>query len=308
MAEYDLPPLTALRAFEAAARRSSFTAAAAELYVTPTAISHQIRRLEEHLGLRVLERTPRSVALTAEGKWLYEATASGFMEIGKAVARMRRSRDPTILTVSSTTAFLSHWLVPRLDGLRQLLPQIDLRLHASDAVVELQAGGVEAAIRYGKGPFAGAATVPLRDDTFAPVCSPRLGISTPDDLRHAALIHIDGRRAPRPLPSWPRWCVKAGLSNMDAAAGARFPDSTLAVQAAIAGQGVAIVSLVLVADALDAGLLVAPFAQTLRGGTYFFATAPDLESRPDIAALRSWFLRVMSGPHTPPTRMRTGCA
>jgi LysR family glycine cleavage system transcriptional activator len=295
----ELPPLTALRAFEAAARRSSFTAAAAELRVTPTAISHQIRQLEAHLGLRVLERSPRSVTLTAEGRWLYEATAAGFAEIGNAVARMRRGRDPAVLTLSSTTAFLSHWLVPRLDALRQLLPRTDLRLHASDAVVELQPGGVDVAIRYGKGPFPGAATVPLRDDAFAPVCSPRLGISTPADLRRAALIHVDGRRSPRPLPSWARWCAKAGLSGMDAAAGMRFPESALAVQAAIAGQGVAIVSLVLVADALAAGLLVVPFAERLRGWTYHFAAAPGLESRPDVAALRGWFLQVMAEPTQP---------
>jgi LysR family glycine cleavage system transcriptional activator len=289
-----LPPLTSLRAFEAVARRSSFKAAAEELFVTPTAISHQIRQLETHLGLRVLERTPRTVRLTAEGSVLYEATASGFAEIARAVAQLRRRQDPAILTLTSTTAFLSHWMVPRLADLRRLLPGIDLRLHASDAIVELRSGGVDAAIRYGKGPFAGVASIPLRDDVFGPVCSPRLGLSELDDLRHTTLIHVDGRQVPVPSPDWPRWCAEAGLRDVDTQAGVRFPDSTLAVQAAIAGHGVAIVSRVLVADALDAGLLVAPFAPVLRGETYHFACAPDLETRPDIVALRDWFLSVMS--------------
>nr|WP_255488416.1 LysR substrate-binding domain-containing protein [Rhodanobacter sp. MP1X3] len=284
-----------MRAFEAVARRSSFKAAAEELFVTPTAISHQIRQLEAHLGLRVLERTPRAVRLTEEGSVLYEATAAGFAGIAKAVAHLRVRKDSAILTLTSTTAFLSHWMVPRLAELRRLLPDVDLRLHASDAIVELRSGGVDAAIRYGKGPFAGVATIPLRNDVFGPVCSPRLGLSKLEDLRQATLIHIDGRQVPTPAPDWSRWCAEAGLPNADTRTGVRFPDSTLAVQAAIAGHGVAIVSLVLVADALASGLLVAPFVPVLRGETYHFACAFDLETRPDIVVLRTWLLSVMSG-------------
>ncbi len=294
MASHGLPPLNALRAFEAVARRSSFKAAAEELFVTPTAISHQIRQLETQLGLRVLERTPRSVKLTADGRVLYDATTSGFAEIARAVAQLNRRREPAILTLTSTTAFLGHWMVPRLTELRRLLPAIDLRLHASDALVELRSGGVDAAIRYGKGPFAGVASTPLRDDVFGPVCSPALGLTKLEQLRQATLIHVDGRQVPAPSPDWPRWCIEAGLHDLDAQAGMRFPDSALAVQAAIAGHGVAIVSRVLAADALATGLLVAPFAPVLRGETYHFACAMDLEARPDIVALREWFLSVMS--------------
>ena len=290
----------ALRAFDAVARRCSFKAAAEELFVTPTAISHQIRQLEAHLGVRVLDRTPRAVTLTVEGKILYEATATGFAEIARAVARIRDGLGQTTLTLSSTTAFLSHWMVPRLNDVRQLLPEVDLRLHSSDTIVELRPGGIETAIRYGRGPFAGAATVPLCDDAFAPVCSPRLGIAELTDLRRATLIHIDGRRAPAPPPDWPRWCEQAGLSGVDTRSGVRFPDSTLAVPAAIAGHGIAIVSLVLVADALAAGLLVAPFAQALRGETYHFACATDVAMRPHIVTLRNWFLHVMRGPVSRP--------
>lgn len=292
MARSSLPPLPALRAFEAVARRASFKQAADELSVTPTAISHQIRQLETYLGRRVFDRTPRSVTLTAEGAALYGVTRSGFAAIAEVVARVREGTGATRITLSSTAAFLGHWLPSRLEVLRRELPAIDLRLHASDAVVELKPGGIDAAIRYGKGPFANAVT--LCNDAFAPVCSPTLGIKTLADLRRATLIHVDGRRRPQPLPDWRRWCQKAEARDIDTNAGQHFPDSLLAAQAALAGQGVAIVSLVLVSHALRAGLLVAPFPVFLPGDTYHFVRAEGLEERADIASLRNWFARELT--------------
>ncbi|WP_245448907.1 LysR family transcriptional regulator [Phyllobacterium sophorae] len=219
----DMPPLTALRAFEATARLSSFKAAAAELFVTPTAISHQIRQLEEYLGLRVLDRTPRSVKLTSKGKELYEATVSGFGEIRRSVTRLREFENPKALTLSATTAFLSHWLVPRLAEIRRVLPELDLRLHASETMVKLQPGEIDVAIRYGKGPFAGVEATPLKIDVFAPVCSPGLNMMNPEDIHRVALIHVDGRTSPLPLPDWPRWCAEAGISGVNTTAGLGFP-------------------------------------------------------------------------------------
>jgi LysR family glycine cleavage system transcriptional activator len=292
MARADLPPLAALRVFEAVARRSSFKLAAEELSVTPTAVSHQIRQLETYLRRRVLDRTPRSVTLTAEGAALYEVTRSGFTAIAEVVAQLRKGPRATRITLSSTAAFLGHWLASRLDALRRELPSIDLRLHPSDALVDLRPGGVEAAIRYGKGPFANA--FPLCTDAFAPVCSPALEIAAPEDLRRATLLHVDGRRRPQPLPDWRHWCAEAGIPDVDTASGQHFPDSLLAVQAALAGQGVAIVSLVLVGDALAAGLLEAPFSVALPGETYHFVCAEGLEKRADMVNLRSWFARELA--------------
>ncbi len=294
MVKSRLPPLAALRAFEAVARRASFKQAADELSVTPTAVSHQIRQLETYLGRRVFDRTPRSVTLTAEGNALYEVTRSGFAAIAEVVARVREGAGPARITLSSTAAFLGHWLPPRLEALRRELPAIDLRLHAADGVVDLKPGGIEAAIRYGKGPFANA--VALCDDAFAPVCSPKLKIKTLADLRRATLIHIDGRRRPLPLPEWRRWCDKAKARDIDTTSGLHLPDSLLAVQAAIAGQGVALVSLVLVGQALQAGMLVAPFTVVLPGDTYHFVCADGLEDRADIASLRGWFVRELARP------------
>jgi LysR family transcriptional regulator, glycine cleavage system transcriptional activator len=291
MAKFALPPLLALRAFEAVARRGSFKHAAYELSVTPTAVSHQIRQLETHLGRRVLDRTPRAVTLTADGAALYEATRAGFAGIAEAAAHIRRGRDTTRLTLSATAAFLGHWLSSRLDAIHRELPDIDLRLHASDSVVDLKLGAIEAAIRYGKGPFPNAAL--LCNDEFAPVCSPSLGVKRVSDLKRVPLLHIDGRRRPRPLPDWRRWCDKAGVSHVDTSAGQHFPDSLLAVQAAIAGQGVAIVSVVLVSHALRAGLLVTPFDIRLPGDSYHFVCADGLNDREDIVRLRRWFSRAL---------------
>lgn len=288
MARLRLPSLSALRAFEAAARLASFKAAADELLVTPTAISHQIRQLETHLGFRVLDRTPRTVTLTTQGKVLYDATASGFGEIERAIIRLFADTAPAPVTLTSTTAFLSHWLVPRMDALRQAVPAIDLRLHMSNAMEELRPGGIDVAIRYGRGPFPGVIGTLLCTDTLVPVCSPSLGLSRPEDLRDATLIHIDGRSRPMPNPDWPRWCAQAALTDVRTDAGPRFPDTMLAVQAAIAGLGVAIVSRILVADALAAGLLATPFMQTLAGDAYHFVCASGLEQRQDIIALRTW--------------------
>jgi LysR family glycine cleavage system transcriptional activator len=289
MAPLRLPPLSALRAFEATVRRASFKKAAEDLLVTPTAISHQIRQLEAYLGLRVLNRTPRSVSLTAHGKILYEATASGFGEIERAMARLTTATTSMTVTLSSTTAFLSHWLVPRMDLLRLAVPTIDLRLHSSNNVEILRQGGIETAIRYGSATVIDTPSLRLCNDVMTLVCSPRLAISRLDDLRHATLIHIDGRNRPIPKPEWSQWCAQLGIKDVNTAAGPRFPDSMLAVQAAIAGQGVVIVSRLLVADAIATGLLKAPFSQALAGDAYYFTCANGLEERSDIVALREWF-------------------
>ena len=292
MARTRLPSLSALRAFEAASRRLSFTAAADELRVSPTAVSHQIRQLEDFLGQRVLNRSPRAVTLTAAGQLLYEATASGFGTIERAVEQLKHQSSRPPITLTSTTAFLGHWLVPRMAAARRATA-VDLRLHASDIIETLRPGGIEVAIRYGAGPFDECVSASLYQDEMIAVCSPALGISETSDVRGATLIHVDRSRPSRGA-GWPHWCAKAGLSDVDVNAGPRFPDSMLAVQAAIASQGIVIVSRPLVADLIAAGLLAAPFAITLEGDTYHFSCAIGLESRPDVAALREWFQEMLS--------------
>lgn len=294
MARDLLPPLVALRAFEVVARRLSFKAAADELSVTPTAISHHIRRLEQHVGVRLLDRTPRSCRLTVDGSVLFEASSSGFANIRQAVARLRRSGSKSPLTLSATPAFLSLWLVPRMRELEKQFRNLDLRLHASKAVVSFEEEGIDIAIRYGERMPPAADSVVLCQDEFAPVCSPALRLNDPQDLCRARLLHVDGYRVPRPAPTWERWCRQAKIENVDTEAGSRFSDSLHAIQAALAGQGVVIASSVIVRDMLSARALVRPFKDVLKGDKYQFVCPATISTRQDVQALRTWFQQTLA--------------
>jgi LysR family transcriptional regulator, glycine cleavage system transcriptional activator len=284
----NLPPLVALRAFECVARRLSFKAAASELSVTPTAISHHVRHLEQYLGERLLDRTPRSCRLTSAGEILFEATTSGFSDIRLAVRKLRRQRKSSSLTVSLTPAFLSLWLVPRMQTLRKQCPDLDLRLHSSKTVASLQEDGIDVAIRYGDAAIGSPDSVVLQRDEFTPLCCPAFGLRRLADLRRVTLLHVDAYLAPRPAPTWARWCRQAGVEDIDTEAGPRFTDSLHATQAAIAGQGVVLGSPLIVSDALSSGVLVRPYRAALPGAAYCFVSSPSAASRPDVQALRTW--------------------
>lgn len=290
-----LPPLGALRAFEAAARLLSFKRAAAELGVTPTAISHQIRQLEEMLGIELFVREARRVTLTAAGQRLYPGLARGFDAIAEAVAAVGPRPARQIATLSATVAFTGRLLVPHAASFRALHPGWDLRLQASDEPVDLIAGEADAAIRYGTGAYPGLTAMPLLTDSFAPVASPRLGLKQPEDLRRGTLIHFDWgpAAAKSSVPTWRRWIAEAGLRDIDAEGGIAFNDENSAIQATIAGQGVALLSLALVAPELKAGLLVRPFGPELQGWRYDFVYPTGAENRPAVAALRQWVTTVL---------------
>ena len=190
-----LPPLGALRAFEAAARHGSFKLAAAELAVTPTAISHQIRGLEENIGLSLFERRVRQVMLTEAGLQLYPVLREGFDAFEAAIARLTRGRSRIQITITATSAFTAKWLVPRVSGFRALHPDIDLHLLASDDAIDLDAAGADLAIRYGRGPYPGLSAEAMFADRFAPVVNPLLrkiafDDLTGDDPEAAPLIHF----------------------------------------------------------------------------------------------------------------------
>lgn len=290
-----LPPLGALRAFEAAARLASFKRAADELAVTPTAISHQIRLLEDQLGVRLFERRTRQVALTADAAQLYPVLREGFDAFAAAVAAIAARRARRAITLSATVSFTAKWLVPRVAAFRAAYPDFDLRLHASDDPVDLHAGVADAAIRYGHGPYPGLVCLPLIDDVFAPVCSPRLGVRAPEDLRAQPLLHVEWRHPAARTPSWRGWCERAGLHGVEVDAGLRYTDDSHAIQAAIAGQGVALLSLALVADDLASGLLVQPFGPTLEGYRHNLVYPDGGPPGAEVAALRDWLLAQVAG-------------
>lgn len=285
-----LPQLGALRAFEAAARQESFKLAAAELGVTPTAISHQIRQLENSLGLPLFVRQTRKVVLTEQGRALYPAMRSAFDAMAAAVDQVKRRPARQVATLSATVAFTAKLLVPHAGSFRTLNPGWDLRLHASDDAVDLHAGEADAAIRYGAGHYAGLTPLPLLKDSFAPVCSPHLGIRTPADLASVSLIHFDWGPTSSKLsiPTWRTWTERACIASLDTESGITFNDEASAIDAAIAGQGVALLSLALVAAELASGALVQPFGPVIEGLGYDLIYPAGHDARPAVAVLSKW--------------------
>ncbi|MGO1070735.1 LysR substrate-binding domain-containing protein [Lysobacter sp. CA199] len=295
-------PLSALRAFESAARHGSFSRAAGELAVTPTAVSHQIRSLEESLGVPLFERRARKVALTEAGSQLYPVLRDGFDAFEGALERLARIRTRAAVTVSATNAFTSKWLLPRVASFTVLHPQIDLQLHASDEAVDLVGGGVDIAIRYGRGPYPGLLAEPMFADDFAPVVNPRLGVRVPSDLDAVPIIHFQWKRHHPLNPTWEAWFARAGLAWRSASGELRFSDESHAIQAAVAGQGAALLSLALVRDEIAAGQLVQPFGPVLAGHAYHLVTDPERATSPSVSAALEWLraqVRGLSGPAAP---------
>ncbi len=291
-----LPPLGSLRAFEAAARKASFKQAAVELGVTPTAISHQIRQLEADLGVTLFERQTRKVALTAEGRTLYPVMRQVFDAMAEAVDAVKQRPARRMATLSATVAFTAKLLVPRVASFRALHPGWDLRLHASDDPVDLEAGEADAAIRYGHGNYPGFATLPLMKDSFAVVCSPRIKLCEPEDLSDATLIHFEWRTASAKisLPNWRSWAENAGLNGLNFDAGITFNDESSAIQAAIAAQGVALLSLPLVATELASGALIQPFGPVLKGLGYDLVYPVRAGNSPPVTVLQSWVMKELA--------------
>ncbi|MFH1803954.1 MAG: transcriptional regulator GcvA [Pseudomonadota bacterium] len=283
-----MPPLAALRAFEAAARHLSFKRAAAELAVTPTAISHQVRLLEETLGLCLFDRLPRQVVLTPAGQELFPVLRDGFAGFAAAIDRLRGQRAQRGLTVSVLPSFAAKWLLPRLARFQALYPDIHLRLHTTTAPVDLKPGITDAAIRYGAGPYPGLQVETLFADRFAPVCSPRLNVRVAEDLRRCALLHAEWLRPDDVTPTWVRWCKIAGIEGINTHAGLSFTDDTHAIQAALAGQGVAISSLIMAADELASGLLVQPFGPVMKGYSHHLLHTGTGPNQAEVAIFAAW--------------------
>jgi LysR family transcriptional regulator, glycine cleavage system transcriptional activator len=291
-----LPPLNALRCFEAAGRHLSFTRAADELHVTQAAISHQIRALEEWLGAPLFRRQPRRLLLTDAGQHYLRAVSAALDEIAAATDQARVQEQSASLTVSVLPSFAAKWLVPRLPSFQALHPGIDVYLSASNARADFRRDNVDVAIRHGKGPYPALYQRLLFGEEFFPVCSPELavGLVRPEDLARATLLHDqhddDGDPA-ADWPDWPAWLKAAGVTGMDATRGPLFSDAAMMIQAAMAGQGVALARTALVADDIAAGRLARPFALALPSDwAYWFLCEPAAAERPKIKAFREWLL------------------
>ncbi|MGN7736109.1 LysR substrate-binding domain-containing protein [Ensifer sp. 22564] len=287
-----LPPLGALRVFEAAARRLSFKNAAEELNVSATAVSHQIRQLEEMLEVKLFERETRQVHLTAAGKALFPVLRDGLDRFEQAIADVRRQQGSKVARLTSTVAFVAKRLAPLAGSFREAYPDWTLRLDASNRTIDLEADA-DAAIRLGGGHYPGLITEPLFADRFAPVCAPRLVPASAADLKRSTLIHFDwgvARRDEPRAPVWRQWLERAGIADVDANAGLSFTDEIHAVQAAVAGQGIGLLSLTLVAEELASGILVQPFPVTLESDRYDLVYSPRMADRPATQLLRDWVI------------------
>jgi LysR family transcriptional regulator, glycine cleavage system transcriptional activator len=262
-----LPPLSQLRAFEAAARHRSFKLAAEELAVTAAAVSHQIRQLEERLGVRLFERRTRQVVPTAAALSLFPVLREGFDAFAEAIAALAPAPGRTTVTLSVTPAFASQWLLPRLPDVRRRHPDVELRIHASDEPVDLGASA-DIAVRYGGEPGPELEALDLAADHFLPVASPRLRLRTSVDLADQHLIHFEWHRDSGHRPDWPGWLRRARMKHPEARGGLRFSQESHAIQAAIAGQGVALLSATLVQGELERGMLVSPFGPRLSAPTW----------------------------------------
>jgi LysR family transcriptional regulator, glycine cleavage system transcriptional activator len=298
-----LPSLNGLRAFEAAARHLSFTRAADELNVTQTAISHQIRRLEAQLGLKLFVRRNRTLALTREAESYLPAVRAAFEDLRRATQRLKRPRRDGLLTLSTLASLAAKWLLPRVVAFQEAHPGVEVRVSASTHLVDFQREEIDMAVRYGRGDWPGLRAHWLMAEDIFPVCSPALlkgrhPLKRPEDLAHHTLLHATLSRE-----DWQLWLTAADLpTELAQRRGLTFDQSFMCIQAAIEGLGVALGRSAFVEADIAQGRLVVPFDVVLPAEAGFYIVAPEeTADDPKIALFRDWLIKsVTPGAKAPP--------
>ena len=288
-----LPPLNALRAFEAAARHLNFSRAADELSVTPGAVSQQIQNLEDYVGASLFKRTPRGLLLTDAAQTALPALREAFDRLAEAASLLTAAVDGRRLTLTAAPSFAAKWLVPRLGRFEEAHPQVDVWLSADMDLVDFGAGEVDLAIRYGAGPYPGLESVRLMNETVMPVMSPDLmaanPINEPGDLARHVLLHDGSPDADDSCPDWLMWLAARGVKGVDGNRGPRFNQSSLVIEAAVGGRGVALAKRTLAQDDLDAGRLVVPMPITTSVDFAYYVVHPKAKGRlPQVKAFVAW--------------------
>jgi LysR family glycine cleavage system transcriptional activator len=294
-----IPGFGPLRVFESAARHLSFTQAAAELNVTPAAVSHQIGELEAQFGFRLFVRTSRKVRLSEEGEILQRAVGESMDVLRAALGRIRKLKNKRQLRLTASPSIAAKWLVPRLDRFLSLVPNTDVRIEVGITAVDFEREEVDVAIRFGSGDYPGFRITRLFEDTVFPVCSPALlsgkkPLRQPRDLLQHNLIHVEWHAQGATWPNWRMWMTAAGVTDFDDRGGLHFGHSSLAIEAALNGQGVVLGETSLVADDLAAGRLVQPFAVELKGPPRFayYLISPEKRADEDMVRLfREWAVK-----------------
>jgi LysR family glycine cleavage system transcriptional activator len=285
-----LPPLNALRTFEAAARHLSFTRAAEELFVTQAAVSHQIKTLEEFLSIKLFVRRNRTLLLTEEGQSYSLELKDIFQSLQDATERLHAMGAKGTIAVAIPASFAVQWLVPRISQFSQIHPEIDVRIKAVDADEGFLSGNNDVAIYYGKGSWSGLRADKLHNEYMMPVCSPILfqgdkPLETLDDLSHHQLLHDVSREA------WSQWIRHFNVAKVKVNQGPIFSHSMLVLQAAVLGQGIALAHSVLARSEIEAGRLVCPFAEKLLSKkAYYLVCHPSQAELGKISAFREWLL------------------
>ena len=288
-----LPPLNALRAFEAAARHLSFTKAAQELHVTQAAISHQVKGLEEILGIQLFRRLNRRLALTEAGQDYLPPLRDAFDAIAAATQRLHEREEGSALKISVLLSFASAWLLPRLSAFRRLHPEIDILVTAGDTLVDFELDDFDMGIRYGLGSYPGLRVDLLMGDEVYPVCSPKLldgphPLRRPADLEHHTLLHDTVQGTPDD-PDWRLWLRQAGVEGVDPTRGPGFSHGNFLLSAAVAGEGVALLRRSLVADDIKARRLICPFGPIFPTRFVYSLVAPPHKAEiPKVVAFRDW--------------------
>lgn len=292
-----LPPLTALRAFDVAARHMSFSKAAEELNVTPAALSFQIKSLEEHLGAQVFRRLNRAVELTEAGQTLLRGTAPAFAELAQAWRATRRLTDSSVLYVTSGPAFVAKWLAPRMYDFAQKHPDIELRFAASLRLMDLARDGIDVAIRFGRGTDEGLHSRPMGREWLTPMMTPELAAkyTSPQSLADAPLIFDDSIDFLRPRADWQAWFAAAHVTAQPPS-GIHFSQADHALDAAVSGAGVVLARGTLAAHDLKAGRLKAPFRPAITTQAQFrMLCLPGHQSRPAVKSFHDWMMAEIIG-------------
>ena len=288
-----LPPLNALRAFEAAARHLNFSRAADELWVTPGAVSQQIQNLEDYVGAPLFRRTPKGLLLTDAAQTALPALREAFDGLAEAASLLTAAVDGRRLTLTAAPSFAAKWLVPRLGRFEAAYPQVDVWLSAGLDLVDLTAGEVDIALRYGAGRYPGMEGRRLIGETVIPVLSPELHAANPldgpEDLARHLLLHDGSPDPDDSCPDWTMWLAARGVRDVDGARGPRFNQSSLVIEAAVNGRGVALAKRTLAQDDLDAGRLVAPLQIATAVDFAYYLVHPKAKGRlPQVKAFISW--------------------
>lgn len=303
-----LPSLDLLRGFEAAARNLSFTRAAQELYLTQSAVSRQVKAIEDHLGVALFARRHRALLLTEAGHELYRATAQALRQLGDAASKIRDRGAGRTLTVTATIGFASLWLIPRLTDFRSRRPDIDIRIAADNKMVDLEREGIEVAVRYCTPKAAPAGAVRLFGEVVLPVCSPNsltrsAPLTRPEDLSRHILLHFEPPGGITPWLSWTVWLEVMQQQGLKPAGSLRFSQYDQTIQAAIDGQGVALGTTPLVRHLIKQGRLIAPLAKKFESSrAYYLVTSSTASGRQEVKEFSTWILQQAKKEQRSPAR------